>query len=265
MMEGKLTVTSQIGKGSTFNINLYNVPVSSTMHTQVTSTIDVQSLVYNEETLLIVDDIPSNRILLEELFTGKNLNILSAKNGLEAVNIAKKRLPDLIISDIRMPVMDGIEATQILKAAESTKHIPIIALTASAKQEELEITKELFDGNLTKPVNVDELFICVNQFIKPKETEEKIKEKVLEEDFDISEGNKEKLYDNILPRLKAEIGAVDISEIQNIAKDMITLGEELGEEYLKKYGNELQIAASVFNIEGINILIAKFTDKLEDK
>jgi CheY-like chemotaxis protein len=164
-----------------------------------------------------------------------------------------------------MPVMDGIEATQVLKASESTKHIPVIALTASAKQDELKLAKELFDGYLSKPVNVDELFLCVNQFIKPKDNEEKTEEKVLDVDLGLSEVNKEKLYANILPRLKSEVGAVDISEIQNIAEEMIKLGEELGEEYLKIYGNKLQTAASVFNIEGINILIAKFIDKLEDK
>jgi CheY-like chemotaxis protein len=75
-----------------------------------------------------------------------------------------------------MPVMDGIEATQILKSTDSTKNIPVIALTASVKQEELDLTKELFDGQLTKPVNVDELFMCFNNFIKPKDTEEKEEE-----------------------------------------------------------------------------------------
>jgi len=265
MMEGKITVTSQMGKGSTFNVNLYNVPVSSTMHTEAVSNINVQSLVYNEETLLIVDDIPSNRILLEELFSGKNLNILSAKNGLEAVNIAKKRLPDLIICDIRMPVMDGIEATQILKSTDSTKHIPVLALTASAKQEELEITKELFDGHLTKPVNVDELFMSVNSFIKPKDIEEETTD-VVEDNIEvnISKVSREKLYENILPKLKAEVGAVDISEIQDIAADMVQFGKEVNEDYITHCGKELLTAASVFNIESINIIISKFISKVED-
>jgi len=265
MMEGKITVTSQVGKGSTFNINLYNVPVSSTMHTVSAPSINVQSLVYNEETLLIVDDIPSNRILLEELFSGKNLHILSAKNGLEAVNIAKKKLPDLIICDIRMPVMDGIEATQILKSTESTKNIPVLALTASAKQEELEITKELFDGHLTKPVNVDELFMLVNKYIKPKDTKEKTTDQVEENlDVNISEVTRKKLYEDILPKLKAEVGAVDISEIQNIAEEMVQLGKQVNEDYITKCGEELLTAASVFNIEGINNLISKFLSKVED-
>ncbi|MDA3800361.1 MAG: ATP-binding protein [Kiritimatiellae bacterium] len=270
MMEGKLTVTSELGKGSIFKINLFDIPLSSTLTEIHSASINVQSLVYNEETLLIVDDIPSNRILLEELFSGKNLNILTAKNGLEAVNIAKKRLPDLIISDIRMPVMDGIEVAQILKSTESTKHIPIIALTASAKQEELEITNEIFDGTLTKPVNVDELFLHVNKFIKPKntdnaikETEEEIDETVVE--LDISEAGKDKLYNDILPKLQAEVGAVDISAIQVIAEDILQLGEEIGEKYLKRYGKELKEAADLFNIQGINTLVTDFIKLLEDK
>ncbi len=265
MMDGKLTVKSQVGKGSTFNINLYNVPVSSTMHTVSAQSINVQSLVYNEETLLIVDDIPSNRILLEELFSGKNLHILSAKNGLEAVNIAKKKIPDLIICDIRMPVMDGIEATQILKSTDSTKDIPVIALTASAKQDELEITKELFDGHLTKPVNVDELFMSVNKYIKPKDAEQETKDSAEDNiEGNISEGSREKLHEEILPKLKAEVGAVDISEIQNIAEEMVELGKKVSEAYITTCGEELLTAASVFNIESINNIISKFISKVED-
>jgi two-component system, NarL family, sensor histidine kinase EvgS len=265
MMNGKLTVTSQVGKGSTFNINLYNISVSSTMHTESTQSINLQSLVYNEETLLIVDDVPSNRILLEELFSGKNLHILSAKNGLETVNIAKKKIPDLIICDIRMPVMDGIEATKILKSTDSTKDIPVIALTASAKQDELEITKELFDGHLTKPVNVDELFMNVNKYIKPKDQKQEPKD-TLEDNIEvnISEGIREKLYENILPKLKDEVGAVDISEIQNIAEEMVELGKKVNEDYITNCGEDLLTAASVFNIENINNIISKFISKAED-
>jgi CheY-like chemotaxis protein len=87
-----------------------------------------------------------------------NASIIEARNGREAVELAKLHAPDLVLMDIQMPEMDGYEATRIIKASESGKDIPIIALTANAVHGEMERCLSIgANGYLTKPLNQSDL------------------------------------------------------------------------------------------------------------
>lgn len=88
-------------------------------------------------TVLIVEDDAELREILQAEFELEGLTALTAINGSEAVTTARELKPDLILMDIMMPVMDGIEATKIVKGDEQTKHIPIIMLTAAGKREDI--------------------------------------------------------------------------------------------------------------------------------
>lgn len=88
-------------------------------------------------TVLIVEDDADLREILQAEFELEGLTALTAINGSEAVTTARELKPDLILMDIMMPVMDGIEATKIVKGDEQTKHIPIIMLTAAGKREDI--------------------------------------------------------------------------------------------------------------------------------
>lgn len=89
-------------------------------------------------TLLIVDDDKHNRLLLTELFEGE-YKIIQAKNGLQALELARAHAPDLILLDVLMPEMDGMAVIRALKRNDATRHIPVIFITAldSAADEEL--------------------------------------------------------------------------------------------------------------------------------
>ena len=89
-------------------------------------------------TLLIVDDDKHNRLLLTELFEGE-YKIIQAKNGLQALELARAHAPDLILLDVLMPEMDGMAVIRALKRDDATRHIPVIFITAldSAADEEL--------------------------------------------------------------------------------------------------------------------------------
>ena len=89
-------------------------------------------------TLLIVDDDKHNRLLLTELFEGE-YKIIQAKNGLQALELARAHAPDLILLDVMMPEMDGMAVIRALKRDDATRHIPVIFITAldSAADEEL--------------------------------------------------------------------------------------------------------------------------------
>lgn len=137
MMNGFIRVKSDRGKGSAFEIYLRDVEVGSCpVPSREDDTFEIENIRFNRAKILVVDDVESNRDLLRELLPRVNLDILTADNGKEAILLAREYRPDLIIMDIIMPVMNGIEATKRLKASQETEDIPVIALTASVKPED---------------------------------------------------------------------------------------------------------------------------------
>src|SRR5687767_7657138 len=111
-------------------------------------------------TLLVVDDEASNRELILMLVDQFDLPIkcLTANNGLEAVRIAQEEQPALVLMDLKMPGLDGWEATRRLKADPATASIPILALTAQAMVGDHERAIAAgCDGYLTKPIDVNAL------------------------------------------------------------------------------------------------------------
>jgi len=100
------------------------------------------------------------KILLNRIYP--NATIIEARNGKEAVELAKQSSMDLVLMDIQMPEMDGYEATKIIRASESGKEIPIIALTANAVHGEMERCMSIgANGYLTKPLNQSDLYEMV--------------------------------------------------------------------------------------------------------
>jgi CheY-like chemotaxis protein len=83
-------------------------------------------------TILIVEDEPQNRKLFRDVLQYRGYTVLEAMDGREGIALAREHLPDLVLMDIQMPVMDGIEATRILKQDDTTRQINVVALTANA-------------------------------------------------------------------------------------------------------------------------------------
>ena len=108
--------------------------------------------------ILIVDDEALNRKLLEDVLGARGHEVLIAENGQKAVEQARSEHPDLILLDLKMPVMDGYEALDLLKGEEETSGIPVWVVTASAMPDTLErIRHGKADECFTKPVDIVEL------------------------------------------------------------------------------------------------------------
>lgn len=104
--------------------------------------------------VLIVEDDPKNMKLIRALLQYHGYATIEATDGKEGVKLAIENRPDLILMDIQLPAMDGLEATRIIKANAMTKGIPIVALTSYAmKGDEGRVLQAGCDGYLAKPIN----------------------------------------------------------------------------------------------------------------
>ena len=124
------------------------------------------------KTILIVEDEPRNLKLLRDLLQRFGYEILEALDGEQGVKLAGEKMPDLILMDIMMPKMDGLEATRIIKADTKTKHIPIIALTSYAMKGDREKTVEAgCDGYIAKPIDIKEVLKAIEHYLTVKQVE----------------------------------------------------------------------------------------------
>ena len=113
--------------------------------------------------ILVAEDNDSNYILMNYILK-KHYEYFRARNGQEAVELAETEKPDLILMDLKMPVMDGLEATRLIKA--KTPDLPIIALTANAFDSDRHAALEVgCDDFLSKPVNADRCIQTIAKFI----------------------------------------------------------------------------------------------------
>ena len=111
-----------------------------------------------KDKILIVEDNPQNMRLIEMTLRGKGYNLFKAIDGEQALDMAFRERPDLIIMDIQLPKLDGLEVTRKLRQSPEFSHIPIIAITAYAmKGDEQKAIEAGCDAYLSKPINTRQL------------------------------------------------------------------------------------------------------------
>ena len=112
--------------------------------------------------VLIVEDNEKNLKLVRDILQVKGYETVEAMTGEDGVRIAREELPDLVLMDIQLPGMNGIEALRVLRADPQTTAIPVIAVTASVMQQDRKlITDAGFDGYVGKPINLKEFLDAV--------------------------------------------------------------------------------------------------------
>ena len=116
------------------------------------------------ELILIVEDNEKNRKLVRDVLSHEGYRILETENGEDAVRLAQSERPALVLMDIQLPGIDGIEALRRLRAQAATRTIPVIAVTASAMtQDRTTIMAAGFDGYQSKPISVRPFLAAVRQ------------------------------------------------------------------------------------------------------
>ncbi|MDE2446165.1 MAG: response regulator [Alphaproteobacteria bacterium] len=120
-----------------------------------------------QKTVLVVEDNELNMKLFNDLLEAHGYNVVQTRDGLSALEIARKHMPDLILMDIQLPEVSGIEVTKWLKEDPDLKRIPVIAVTAFAmKGDEQKIREGGCEAYISKPISVVGFLQTIDKFLK---------------------------------------------------------------------------------------------------
>ena len=118
------------------------------------------------KTVLIVEDNELNMKLFNDLLEAHQINTIQTRNGNEVLDLAREKKPDLILMDIQLPEVSGLDVTKWLKADEELKHIPVIAVTAFAmKGDEEKIREGGCENYISKPISVVNFLEVVQKYL----------------------------------------------------------------------------------------------------
>lgn len=171
IMGGAIILKSSEGEGTSVSVVLKELVTVSLLRNDVGANyadthIDISSVRLEKSLILVVDDKALNRQLLEKYLDFPEVKVVEAENGKEAIVMARRYAPDIILMDLKMPVMDGYEAVRIIKSDPQLRHIPIVAVTASAMPEQLQEVKKLgAESHLKKPVSKVDLIIELMHYL----------------------------------------------------------------------------------------------------
>jgi CheY-like chemotaxis protein/two-component sensor histidine kinase len=261
LLGGEITLLSEPCKGSTFRVQIPDISiVNEGKPGQKEKIFDIRNIHFNKACILIVDDNAENRKLLVDLLDSSPLEIFEAGNGKEALELVAKHRPDLILMDLRMPVMSGYEATTILKSQEATREIPVVALSASPKIViNGHTNKEIFDDFIMKPVIISEFAEILKKYLayrvsgKEAAADQRLKDK---SKMNLSKREKEKVRELVdilekqyMPVYRDLLKKQVISQIGLFGKNLSELGLKANDEDLAFYGKEIFNDAENFDVE----------------
>ena len=270
MMGGNITLSSEPGLGCLFTITLPDIEIIEEAEKEsLTDSFDPSALFFEKGSVLIADDNQENRHFLVDLLSHFPLTIYEAENGAEAIDKAMFHLPEVILMDFKMPVMNGREAIEKLKEQVTTKKIPIIALSASS----LEVLEEqygagLFDDFLMKPLIASELLEILKKYLKFHQVAESMSsEPEYSPYFDSNLTTKQKdqlpglivvLENEFIPIFADVLKKQVIGQIKIFGEQIYALGKAHSNPMITDFGKELTTYANNFEIGKMMKKLATF-------
>ncbi len=267
MMNGEINVKSEKNKGSVFTVILRDIPVSSVENEIISQKLSASNILFEKAQILVVDDVEENRKLVQASLKDFDIDLIMAQNGQEAIDKLKNVNVDLILMDLRMPVMNGYEAANVIKNDERLKKIPLIALTASVMGKDLEkVSQYGFDGYLRKPVILDDLIVELGKYLKYQFLNNEISSN--NSSIIIDKNKLEFVINELENGYKIEWENIkdggDFSLMEEFANKLINLSIEQDIYILKNYSEELLKNINSFDIEKVDYLMNTYLELIEN-
>jgi PAS domain S-box-containing protein len=164
LMGGEIQVDSRVGQGSTFGFDIKAPPLHAA--TAPAPPAIVTGYAGARRKVLVVDDIPENRAVVVDLLVSLGFEVVEAANGEDGLEMAQRLRPDLILTDIAMPKLDGLEVARRLRQQEEFGEVPIIALSASVSDSDSEQCLAAgMNAFIPKPIDVDKLLEQIEKLL----------------------------------------------------------------------------------------------------
>ena len=270
LMRGSISVESEPEKGSKFTIRIPDV-VYQQLHEvpQAPVKINPGDINFESAIILVADDVENNRRYIKDILSGTALTVIEADNGADALDLIEKMNPQLVIADIRMPVMNGFELLDKIKSDGKLKRIPVVAYSASViKGQKEKILSSDFAGFLVKPVQVTDLYEILLKFL-PCSKGTVILQYETDKDSEINEDITDP--GGLIKELQGVYSDVcrsfelrqPIGEVRDFGKNLADLGKKHNCHKLIGYGKELVAAADSFNVDAMLTLIRNYKSKVE--
>jgi PAS domain S-box-containing protein len=248
-MGGTIEVSSKEGEGSVFRVKVYCVRIGGKKIRKKEEFGQDIEISFDPANILVVDDIHSNITTVEAMLESSGLTVSSAENGEIGLEVLNHTSPELIILDIRMPVMDGYEFARILKSNDAWKSIPLIALTASVFDADKIKASGNFDGLLFKPVSRSDLFKQLSQFLSHQ------KGLILGKEFS---SETEGLMQDLPAHLRKALPEICKQLEEKFLPEWETIKDQLVLFKIEKFAKELQELSSQYKFQ----LLTDYADKL---
>ena len=173
LMDGVMGVDSTVGQGSVFWVELRSTPAPELKviaPEEAAPQLAIKPIDAPRKILLYIEDNPANMRLVERLIDRRtDIKLLKAVDGLQGIALARASLPDVILMDINLPGISGIDALKVLQEDASTAHIPVVAISANAMSRDIEVGRQLgFFRYLTKPIVVEEFMSTLDLALRLK-------------------------------------------------------------------------------------------------
>ena len=254
LMKGRIDLESEEGKGSIFKVVLPRIPRTGNPDEKKIDKPEESGVAVQFEParILIADDAADNLLVLDELLKSFSFEVVEAQNGQEALEQMEKNNFDLILTDVRMPVMDGLEFVKRVRKNEKWAKIPVISLSASDSKFEAKNYKKIgFDALLLKPITFGEIECVLKKFLKYSVVKT---EKVVEE-VAVSESTKkhaqeifQEIDEKVLPLQERLLKIRPRKIVAEMALALTEIGNKYKTPEVLRYGNALISANENFQV-----------------
>lgn len=269
LMDGEISLVSEAGVGSTFSITIRGVPISRDAADpldDVGQEADFASL--RPSRILIVDDVIWNRELLAAFLAEGEHQVAFANDGAQALRVAATFKPNLVLMDLRMPVMDGREATRRLRETPGNEALKVIAISASSMSRDEHLLGVQFDAYVRKPVEREVLYqtlvaqIGLGDKRSPTSAPAADPEASSRDEVepDARHAAIARLQRIVRNELAAAQATLRVAEVKRLADELAALAESGGLPAIRAYASRLQTAVERFDVMQMEALLPQLVD-----